>query len=270
MKANPLIEQLWDEYIKITPSALKIHALIEESCGDNILNDHIAIRTFNHPSININRLILPFLEQGYKRKQSYFFDSKRLDACHLEHEVDLSAPKIFVSELRLQDMPSVIETSLTELVNSIDLDKHDATTLLTIGRPWGLPSYSKYIELCKVSEYAAWMYVFGIRANHFTIDVERMKSFRTLTAMNKFLLSHGFEMNTAGGLIKGSEAQLLEQSSTLADIIPIQFKEGVYRIPSCYYEFAYRYRQEGKRFEGFITSSANKIFESTDRKLSVR
>ena len=51
--------------------------------------------------------------------------------------------------------------------------------------------------------------------------------------------------------------------------MPIEFVEGLYNIPTCYYEFAYRYKMnEWELFNGFIASSADKIFESTDLKLA--
>jgi hypothetical protein len=44
-----------------------------------------------------------------------------------------------------------------------------------------------------------------------------------------------------------------------------EFAEGAFGIPSCYYEFAQRFPMpDGKLFNGFVTRSANKIFESTD------
>ncbi len=46
-------------------------------------------------------------------------------------------------------------------------------------------------------------------------------------------------MNTSGGEIKGTPTQLLEQSSVLADKIPVVFKEITKEITSCYYEFAF-------------------------------
>lgn len=59
-------------------------------------------------------------------------------------------------------------------------------------------------------------------------------------------------------------AELLEQSSTLADRIEVEFTEGKFVIPACYYEFARRYeQQDGNLFSGFIADSADKIIEST-------
>ncbi len=64
-----------------------------------------------------------------------------------------------------------------------------------------------------------------------------------------------------GGEIKGSPQQLLEQSSTIADQVPVEFDEGIKNIPSCYYEFARRYPMDnGSLYQGFIAASADKNF----------
>ena len=83
--------------------------------------------------------------------------------------------------------------------------------------------------------------------------------------MNEFLKEKGFLLNTVEGEIKGTPEELLEQSSTKAGIIEVDFLEGKYSIPSCYYEFARRYPDKnGRLYSGFIAKSADKIFESTD------
>ena len=80
---------------------------------------------------------------------------------------------------------------------------------------------------------------------------------------------NGINLNAAGGEIKGNQAEFLEQSSTLANKIKVGFVEGEFEIPSCYYEFAKRYKMpNGELFQGFVATSANKIFESTDVKNS--
>ena len=83
--------------------------------------------------------------------------------------------------------------------------------------------------------------------------------------VNDLLKREGFRLNDAGGEIKGTPANMLEQSSTMADIIPVSFIEGTYEIPACYYEFARRYPdQKGNIYTGFLEKSADKIFESTN------
>jgi hypothetical protein len=45
----------------------------------------------------------------------------------------------------------------------------------------------------------------------------------------------------------------------------VTFTDGTRAIPSCYYEFARRYRLPGgELFQGFVAASADRIFESTD------
>ena len=109
------------------------------------------------------------------------------------------------------------------------------------------------------------MYAFGFCANHFTVDVNKLKNWHTIQEVNQFLEQHDVKLNSSGGLIKGTPQECLEQSSTLAGDIDVKFIEGVYRIPSCYYEFAKRYPlPNGNLYTGFIAASADKIFESTD------
>ena len=138
--------------------------------------------------------------------------------------------------------------------------------LIFQGRLWDTPSYEIYEQLRAESEYAAWFYVYGFCANHFTVYVNYLETFKGLADLNDFLISKGFSMNSSGGIIKGSPSVFLEQSSILADSLKVSFKEEVYEIPGCYYEFAYRYKQGDRIFNGFVTQSADKIFESTDKK----
>jgi hypothetical protein len=60
---------------------------------------------------------------------------------------------------------------------------------------------------------------------------------------------------------------LLEQSSTLASRVRVEFSDGTREIPGCYYEFARRYPDAtGRLFSAFLAPNADKIFESTDRR----
>jgi len=137
--------------------------------------------------------------------------------------------------------------------------------LVFTGNLWGTPSFETYNLLRKESEYASWFYVYGFCANHFTVSINSLRKLNTIEKVNSFLKGRGFSLNTAGGEIKGTPAELLEQSSTKAGLIPIGFTEGTFEIPSCYYEFAKRYPDsDGQLYSGFIAKSADKIFESTD------
>jgi hypothetical protein len=141
----------------------------------------------------------------------------------------------------------------------------DPDQLIFAGTPWGLPDHEIYQQLLSESEYAAWMYAWGFRANHFTIFINYLEKFTTIEILNDYLKENGFILNSSGGEIKGTTEQLLKQSSTLADKVALEFKQGLFEIPCCYYEFAQRYEKEpDSLYTGFIASSADKIFESTD------
>jgi len=267
MNKDQLLTKLWEQYVEITPSALKIHELLEDK-GEEIKNDHIAIRTFNDKRVNIQVLEKPFLNVGYEAKGEYHFETKKLFAKHYEHATDKDAPRIFISELELEKCSAELQATVANLLDSCDQNAFNNPELILSGSVWNGNSQAVYKSLLEESEYAAWMYVYGFRANHFTINTNALKGFKTLEELNNFLESSGWELNASGGKIKGTPEQLLEQSSTLADLYDIDFEEGTLKVPSCYYEFALRYpMSNGELYQGFVASSADKIFESTDVKL---
>jgi hypothetical protein len=92
-----------------------------------------------------------------------------------------------------------------------------------------------------------------------------MQHFKSLQQMNTLLKESGFVLNASGGEIKGGSEVLLAQSSTMADKIEVEFTNGKKLVPSCFYEFAQRYKMPtGKLYQGFVAASADKIFESTN------
>jgi hypothetical protein len=267
MDKNQLLSKLWEQYTEVTPSAKKIHALLGQK-GEEIKNDHIAIRTFNDKRVNIEVLEKPFLNVGYEARGDYNFDSKKLFAKHYEHTTDKDAPRIFISELELEKCSPELQETVKNMLDNCDQSVFNNPELVLSGSVWKANSQAIYKSLLEESEYAAWMYIYGFRANHFTINTNALKDFDTLEELNAFLEEKGWKLNASGGKIKGTPAQLLEQSSTLADLYPVTFDEGTFEIPSCYYEFALRYAMpDGELYQGFIAASADKIFESTDVKL---
>ena len=78
------------------------------------------------------------------------------------------------------------------------------------------------------------------------------------------LKQNGFKLNKSGGEVKGSPDKFLEQSSTMAGLVKVAFDDKEMNIPGCYYEFAKRYNlSDGNLYQGFVETSADKIFEST-------
>lgn len=261
MNLEKLFQILWNQYSTENPSVGKIHRLFEKE-GETIVNDHIAFRTINDERVGIKILARPFIEEGYHEAGEYHFPEKKLFAKHFEKK---GYPRVFISELILSKFSEMVRTTLKKCVDSMPDKVLKDDHLIASGNVFGVPSFHVYEQLRKESEYAAWVYAFGYRANHFTISVNHLNNFDSLEKLNNFLKANGFRLNNSGGEIKGTPGQLLEQSSTLADRVLVEFTEGRFEIPSCYYEFAKRYPDaSGNLFSGFIAGSADKIFESTN------
>ncbi len=264
MNAKDIFNRLWKDYTKQNPSAKKVYDLFT-SAGEEVQNDHIAFRTFDDKRVNIEVLARPFLKSGYEEKGDYHFKQKHLYAKHYEHISDNSMPRVFISQLISGDFSEFLQKTVQGIVDQIPEKSLASDELIYSGRLWEKPSYEIYQKLREESEYAAWLYVYGFRANHFTVNINALKKFDSIQKVNRFLKDHGFLMNDSGGEIKGTPEELLEQSSIKSEIIKVDFKEGTYEIPACYYEFARRYPDEsGRLYSGFIAKSADKIFESTD------
>lgn len=258
---DTLFDNLWQDYIAITPSAQKVHQLLGQ--GDDIINDHIALRTFNLEKVNLDKLAAHFLALGYEEKGQYDFEQKKLKAKHFEHPDD-TKPKVFISELLLEQCSAELQAIVHKMVEQVPAGATSADNFLYSGTHWQVSS-EDYQTLLAESEYAAWMSAWGYRANHFTVSVNYLTRYNELTEVNAALKEAGFVLNTSGGEIKGGADVCLAQSSTMADKMPVKFSDKTVEIPSCFYEFAQRYKMsDGNYYKGFVAASADKIFESTN------
>ncbi|KIE19381.1 succinyldiaminopimelate aminotransferase [Vibrio sinaloensis] len=262
MTPDVLFQPLWNDYIqRLCPSAEKVHQLLQED--EALINDHIALRTFNVEPLGIATLAQPFLDAGYTPCGDYVFESKKLVAKHFEHP-DPTQPKVFISELKVDECSVELQAIVAKLVEQVDASQWQSPEFLYGGRLWDL-SYADFQTLAKESEYASWLAAHGYGANHFTVSVNQLNAFGEVVDVNNHLRDAGFTINEFGGEVKGSPDVLLEQSSTMADKVPVQFTEGTEIIPGGFYEFAKRYpMSNGELYPGFVAASADKIFESTN------
>lgn len=264
MNLDDIFDRLWVDYTTQNPDVKKVYKLFINE-GEKVLNDHIAFRTFDDPRINIDVLSKVFIEQGYEEKGQYEFEEKHLFAKHYEHKTNKGAPRVFISQLKTKDFSPFLQETVSNAIDSIPQAHLKSDELIFSGNIFGTPSYDTYLQLRTESEYAAWLYVYGFRANHFTVNINALKKYDTIEKVNQFLKDNKFKLNSSGGEIKGTKEEFLLQSSIMANLIHVDFSDGVYNIPGCYYEFAQRFRDStGELYNGFIAKSADKIFESTN------
>lgn len=266
-----------------------LNAMISEEIitrPEDIENDHIAFRTLGVANLGIKSIEKIFLHLGYEKRDSYDFPEKKLNA-YWYSPPDESLPRIFISELRVNDLSETAQQIIRKYTNqigadpvdSLDLNSPDALDDFMHSGLWPVPTWSEYSQLRDESEYAAWVIYNRYYLNHFTISIHHLKEgYNTIPLFNAFLEKNGFTLNDAGGKIKTSVDGLLHQSATVAHMIDAEFSEGqVHLIPGSYVEFAERKilaAFEGMvninsnriyRREGFEAANANRIFESTYR-----
>ncbi|GAC21074.1 DUF1338 domain-containing protein [Paraglaciecola arctica] len=262
-KIDELFENLWNSYVDVTRSAKIIHSLLGSTQQKDVVNDHIALRTFNISNVCLDVLAAHFLNLGYQECGEYHFVAKKLYSKHFEHP-NPAHPKVFISELLTEQFSPELQAIVKGMTANIDVATTSAANFLYSGTHWDI-DFSTYQKLLEESEFAAWVAAWGFRANHFTVSNNSLLNFDSIQQINEAVKKAGIALNTSGGEIKGTPQQMLEQSSTMADRHPVKFSDGVQEIPSCFYEFARRYaKPDGSLFSGFITGSADKIFESTN------
>ena len=290
MKAlDQIMEALFVPYRKRVPDVGKIvEAMLDNgmiTTESEIENDHVAFRTLGVRHLGLASFEKIFLYHGYTKMDAYHFEKKKLDA-YWYAPPDPKYPRIFISELRVQDLSKTAQAIIHKFTNPLTADPVDALNLddaKQVGeffhKPlWDLPTATEYERLAEESEYAAWVIYNRYYLNHYTVSVHELDEFNTLEKFNAFLEGNGVKLNTAGGKIKVSPDGLLRQSSSVAKMIPATFSCGTTQeIPGSYVEFAERLPlaefqhldrsnlTRVHRREGFEAGNADKIFESTFR-----
>jgi len=291
-----LLDKLWGQYLKRVSYARKYVELVTQK-GGNVVNDHIALRTFNTHTgeqpegIRAFRHILTCLE--YKPVLKYKFSKKKLNAVHFEH-IDEKFPKIFVSQLEtellpqwaqniikksVKDTPYLLSDQSIELLQRVksdgELPAEAADYLMNdlvqyFRRPWDVPLKEDVLKINDVSQYAAWVLLHGNAVNHFTafINFQNVTEWPDLETTCKGLEEAGIPMKET---IEGKKGSKLQQSSTQAvkEEVEVKVEGGIEEITwtYAYYELAQRnyIMENGKRklFSGFLGEQAAHLFDMT-------
>lgn len=272
------LTELFSRYRKAVPAVDKItNALVEQKVVDSqqeIVNDHVAFRTLGVPHLGIGSFEKIFLRHGYTKMEQYHFEEKKLNAWWYAPPAPVY-PRVFLSELLVEELSATAQQIIHGYTNHIQNDPVDELDLNSgeqiadfLHRPlWNLPTKKDYETLLAESEYAAWVIYNRYYLNHYTISVHTLKpGYSRLEEFDAFVEGLGIKLNDAGGKIKTSADGLLRQSATVAKMVQAVFAEGEQKeIAGSYVEFAERNIIPGtdRYRDGFETSNADKIFEST-------
>lgn len=293
-----VFKELWKHYYGQVDYASMIEQYVK-SKSDQWVEDHVAYRTLPGQHTGMHILERLFSMLGYKREDDYDFAEKHLQAFWMspndtDGSSEAASPKIFISEIRAGEFGADFEKTILNITSEVqqsaierleamysqiddpkieDAFVQTAVSMLTEGPSWSRPKWDVYQTLAKLSEYAAWTYLFGNQLNHFTVSVHLMKSLSDIVSLGESIEKDlSIPMNKSGGMVKGTADVKLEQIATMAAKVQYQFQDGVREVSYGFVEFAKRYPLEGKSddhqwssyYQGFVAANANKIFESTD------
>ncbi len=292
--ANLLWNTLWQDYYHRVEYARIYEQMIREA-GFSIANDHIAFRslglTINRQGEEIN-LGIPYLAKiiealGYVEAGKYEFSDRYLKACHYRHPEQnrFNLPKLFISELIVDALPSALAQQIKETVNTGSFfDQPDLNEWLTtassetiitqlktvFSRPWQPPKRSLIEAVNAITQYGAWVLLHGYAVNHFTgsINHHHTSIYSDIEKTAQALVERGIPMKNE---IEGSLNTGLLQTATVAVTEMIEVWDdsiqGLNQIPwtYAYYELAERTLVEGKLFEGFLQAQAQNLFFMTKK-----
>lgn len=288
---------LWQEYSARVNHARTYEQMIT-AAGGTVANDHIAFRSLrlliDSPQGKIN-LGIDYLGQlvealGYVVAGEYTFAQTHLYARYYRHpqQEEFNLPKLFISELIVDELPANIAQLISKTVSSIPDELISPLTLLqkdgnveTIAkqfqqiftRPWLPPQRSVVEEVNEVTQYGAWVLLHGYAVNHFTgyINGQNTPEYPDIDTTASALANLGVPMKAE---IEGNVNCGLRQTATQAVtemVTVLDDNNGAeIQIPwtYAYYEIAQRYLVEvesGKQvlFDAFLGSNAQQLFEMT-------
>ena len=114
MKINDFLTRMWNDYSDLNPHINKVLDLIKEKESKTIINDHIALRTFNHKKINRHVLSSYFVKNGYKPIEDLTFTRYSLNS--LKHN--------FISRLSLKYSKKLIHNIVFRYSKRSDLTNY--------------------------------------------------------------------------------------------------------------------------------------------------
>ena len=262
MSKEHLVEMLWKHYLLFNAKVEETYAHLHRLSKD-LVHDHIALRTVSDSRVSLSALAERFCDHGWQPETTYTFEKQWISAQYFSPP-DPTYPKIFISQLELDQCPYWIKSVCLSCIEQIPSAVLTDIALPYSGNHWHPLNYDTYSRLLAVSSYVAWWYVYGMIPHHFAVDINTFSQIKDLAAMHDTLSEWGVALNTQGGEIKGSPALYLEQSTTVAAQMPVEFSDHeTLSVPSGYYEFMRRYQQkDGNIYQGFCADLEVALLDS--------
>ncbi|QLE55387.1 DUF1338 domain-containing protein [Nostoc sp. TCL26-01] len=296
--AQNLFSLLWQEYSARVTYARTYQQMITAG-GGTVANDHIAFRSLRlsvdspHGQVNLGIDYIGQIAEalGYVVAGEYTFPQTHLYACHYHHpqQAEFDLPKLFISELIVDELPEQIAQLIYQTVSSIQDQLPVSSTSLVqatksddvivqqlqkvFTRPWLPPRRSVVETVNQVTQYGAWVLLHGYAVNHFTGYVNRHNTPQypdiDTTALGLANLGVPMKAEIEGDFYCGLRQTATQAIKELVTVID-DISGAEIQIPwtYAYYEIAQRYFIElepGKSvlFDSFLGNNAQQLFEMT-------
>jgi hypothetical protein len=297
---NTLTQRLWQTYCNNTPHMQTIIDGLAKIGIHQYTLDHFAVIDLAGPHTGIPILSELFTSIGYIKGGNDYLPDKQNDFLWMYEDDSINnlastvLPQVVTADFRLNAMPpaiSLIIEKYAHLASQTTIPKLKAlhqqilageahaqalfiSTLCDYftGRDWPLPTVDEFHTVQRFNELLAWVLIFGRRPNHFTISVHLLDQFETLEKFNHFVEHDlSLQLNTEGGVIKGSAELGLQQSSTVGVTQTVKVADGEISLPTGFAEFIFRFPNKAcvttprlwqEYFTGFIAQNANHVIES--------
>jgi len=284
-----LWDRLWQQY-RARVSYAQIYEQMILQAGGIVANDHIAFRSLRlnidtpkgRQNLGIEYLASVAEALGYTAAGEYVFPAQKLYARHYQHpaQEQLDLPKLFISELIVEELPEAIASLIHQSVSDaqlLDAKSVDDTEIEQLAniftRPWSPPKQSVVEEVNQVTQYGAWVLLHGYAVNHFTGYVNRQQTSQypdiEITANGLAALGVPMKAQIEGGLEVGLRQTATHAVTEMVTVIDDTTGKLI-QIPwtYAYYEIAQRYQVEktsGKQgvFDAFLGKNAQYLFEMT-------
>lgn len=296
---HDLYALLWDNYTQRVSYA-RVYQQMILSAGGTVANDHIAFRSLglsvDTPQGEVN-LGIEYLGQvatalGYEVSAEYHFPHTHLYARYYRHpqQAKLNLPKLFISELLVDELPADIAQVIYDTVALIPEKLPSPASILLSGeenyqvvaaqlqqiftRPWLPPRRSVVEQVNQVSQYGAWVLLHGYSVNHFTgyVNSQNTPLYADIDTTSMGLAALGVPMKAE---IEGNVSTGLRQTATQAvtemvTVLDDNQQEIMIPWTYAYYEIAQRYMVEiapGRQelYDAFLGNNAQELFKMTQR-----
>lgn len=277
-----LMEMLWKTYKDECPYAAQAEKLFG-SCT----NDHIAFRSvrvgydtggdYSKKIFGIGPIEAMWGELGWRRHSQYNIQDKNIYAIHMEPPAH-GLPKIFISEFMTENLDREDRAFVNKIFGKpreiitadMDLSKLSTQAFYEFFHTSLYPeaiTIDDIMRLNEISQYIAWVRLFGRKPNHFTLLVNDLsepdRSPITIKEIYNTMNEAGIPMKPE---IEGLHTELAQTSTEAANLTVCLTAGGKAEYmgwPYAYYELAERGMT---RFEGFKVEQTKGLFDVTKKK----